>query len=193
MSKFAKRDPTSTWAISDSHGPLFCLHLAQPGILMSTFAGRLKGVNKWRYQERLHGQGKIFSGSCPGRGMASASVVGEKNGCCLKQKELTSPTEGAGQPAAVPTSTATWGYSCTVRGMYVEMTATTTHPSEAPPPQFSLELKKISHWHFRRAQLEKPRLGGMTDSSSNKLLLLSKPQFRVPNGNQIHRIVVKNK
>ena len=157
MSKFAKRDPTSTWAISDSHGPLFCLHLAQPGILMSTFAGRLKWVNKWRHQERLHGHGKIFSGSCPGHGMASASVGRKKNGCCLKQKELTSPTEGSGQPAALPTSTAIQGYSCTVRGMYVEMTATTTHPGGAPPRQFSLELKNTSHWHFRRAQLEKPK------------------------------------
>lgn len=127
---------------------------------MSTFADRLNGVNKWRYQESLHGQGKIFSGSCPGHGMASASTGGEKNGCCLKQEELTSPTEGAGQPAAVPTSTATLGHSSKVRGKYVEMMATATHPGGAP--------LSSSAWNFRRSAtdpsekhiLEKQRLGG---------------------------------
>lgn len=117
-------------------------------------------MNKWRYQERLHGQDKIFSGSCLGHGMASASMGGEKNGCCLKQKELTSPTEGAGQPAAMPTSTATLGHSSEVRGKFVQMTATATHPGGAPPRGSPRNFRRSAADPSEKRILEKQRLGG---------------------------------
>lgn len=114
-------------------------------------------------------------------------MCGEEKRSYLKQKELTSPTEGASQPAAVPTSRATLGYPSTVSRKY--LTQMDAHLTSSP-----WNLRGPATDTSEKHNLEKRSLGRKTDSSSSKLLLLSKPQFPcVPNGNQTHRIVVKNK